>query len=91
MSVFVLLIAIKEPASKTASYGGGYKIGEKKCSVGPNDLIFFPVKIEINPDFSAEISTGNTSEISTTKCLKSANMRFLRSKISDFRLEICCR
>ena len=40
----------------------------------PNDLIFFPVKIEISPDLMVEISTGNTPEISTSNTLKSGNM-----------------
>ena len=40
--------------------------------MSPNDLIFFPVKLELNPDLMVEISTGNTSEISTGFPSKSA-------------------
>ena len=56
--------------------------------MGPIDLIFFPVKIEIRPDISVEISTGNTSEISTSDTLKSRNIAKNIAKICDFHLQI---
>ena len=52
--------------------------------MGPNEIIFFPVKVELNPDLMVEISTGNTSEISTSNTLKSADMAKNRVKNQDF-------
>ena len=40
--------------------------------MGPNDIIFFPAKLELKSDLMVEISTGNTSEISTELPSKSA-------------------
>ena len=40
--------------------------------IGPNDVIFFPAKIELRPDLVVEISTGNTPESSTELRPKSA-------------------
>ena len=59
--------------------------------MSPNDLIFFPVKLQLNPDLMVEISAGNTSEISTRKALKSRNLAKNRLNIAIFRLKICCR
>ena len=52
--------------------------------MGPNEIIFFPVKVELNPDLMVEISTGNTSEISTSNTLKSADMAKNKVKNQDF-------
>jgi hypothetical protein len=62
----------KEARSKTGLRGGGTTFCIKISTVGPNDIIFFPVKIELRPDLVVEISTGNTSEISTELRSKSA-------------------
>ena len=68
---------LTEVRSDRARTGGGSTFWKKKCTVGPNELFFFfPVKLQLNPDFSAEISTGNTSEISTSESPKSANLAF---------------
>ena len=46
--------------------------------MGPNKILFFPVKLEINLDLMVEISTGNTSESSTGLPSKSAILAILR-------------
>jgi len=48
-------------------------VGSGRC-IGPNDLIFFPAKIELRPDLVVDFSTGNTLESSTSNTLKSRNL-----------------
>jgi len=57
--------------------------------MGPN--VFFPAKLELKPDLMVEISTGNTSEISTGLRSKSAILVNFEAKFPDFDPEICCR
>ena len=59
--------------------------------MNPNNLFFFPVKVQIWPDLMVEISNGNTLEISTSGPLKSKKMVQHRPKIPNFRSQICCR
>ena len=66
---------VKKLHPKPVEKGGGRGSEIHFCSMDPNDLSFFPAKLEINPDLMVEISTGNIPELSTRKCLKSANMR----------------
>ena len=79
---------LKKRGPKVADNGGGSGFCIKTSTVGPNDLIFFPVKLELNPDLMVEISTGNTSEISTGFPSKSAILDIFEAIFPDFVAEI---
>ena len=82
---------LKKRGPKLLGEGGGEGFCIKTSTVSPNDMIFFPVKLELNPDLMVEISTGNTSEISTGFPSKSEFLADFGSKFPDFDTKICCR
>ena len=88
---FSWISKLKTRRPKPADRGGGRRFCKKKIRMSPNDLFFFPVKLELNPDLMKEISTGNTSEISTSRSRKSVILVNFGPKNPDFDPEICCR
>ena len=57
-----------------------------KCAVGRMDINFLPQKAEIEEKKMVEISTGNTSEISTNNTPKSHDFQGKSSFFSDIAL-----
>ena len=70
---------------------GGRKKLQKLLPIGRMDMIFFPVKAEIEEKKMVEISTGNTPEISTGNTSKSPDFQgkctFFR-EISKLKIEV---
>ena len=71
---------LKKRGAKPWVTGGGERNCKKLVSIGRMDMIFFPVKAEIEEKKMVEISTGNTPEISVV-------CRFCRAVIIDYN---CC-
>ena len=83
-------VGTKEAACKTLSYWGRRKF-KKKCTIGRMDMIFFPVKAEIQEKKIVEISAGNTPEISINNTPKSPDFQgkcTFSLDISSFKIEV---